>query len=90
MLVRRKLISYCNSKNNAISTFLSFCDIIFKFDEFAAFINEQHGDSVAVDIAITDIETIGDDVSKNNGCCMKNLPLKHPNQSTELTSGLLT
>lgn len=64
MLVRRKLISYCNSKNNAISTFLSFCDIIFKFDEFAAFINEQHGDSVAVDIAITDIETIGDDVSK--------------------------
>lgn len=32
-----------------------------EFDEFAAFINEQHGDSVAVDIAITDIETIGDD-----------------------------
>lgn len=60
MLVRRKLISYCNSKNNAIQI---FCDIIFKFDEFAAFINEQYGDSVAVDIAITDIETIGDDVS---------------------------
>ena len=37
--------------------------ILFQFDEFAAFINEQHGDSVAVDIAITDIETIGDDVS---------------------------
>lgn len=89
MLVRRKLISYCNSKNNAISTFLSFCDIIFKFDEFAAFINEQHGDSVAVDIAITDIETIGDDVSKKM-CCMENFRLKHPNQSTELTSGLLT
>ena len=68
MLVRRKLISYCNSKNNAISTFSSFCDIIFKFDEFAAFINEQHGDSVAVDIAITDIETIGDDVSLNGRC----------------------
>ena len=40
-----------------------YSQCIFKFDEFAAFINEQYGDSVAVDIAITDIETIGDDVS---------------------------
>ena len=71
--------------------FYPFVTLFFKFDEFAAFINEQHGDSVAVDIAITDIETIGDDVSeKNNECCMENFRFKHPNQSTELTSGLLT